>query len=69
MPITPTPLFRHPAGSDQLQLAHEERRELVAEVRRDAGFKAGRRAVVVALDDVTDFMQPGDNARLLVRNG
>ena len=51
-------------SSGHLQLAHDEGREFLVQMRRDAGFEPGGLAVVIPLDDLADLVQPRDDARI-----
>jgi hypothetical protein len=51
-----------------LQVAHKERRKLTVKVGRNSSFETRGVSFVVAFDDMSDFVQPGNNARLVVGN-
>ncbi len=52
-----------------LQFAHEKRRELFVEMGRNADFEARRFPRVITLHHLANFVQPGDDIRLIVRHG
>jgi len=53
----------------RLQFADEVGSELLVKVRWDAGLKPGGFALVIALDDLGDFVEPSDDPRVPVGHG
>lgn len=55
--------------SRNLEVAHDERREFFAQVRRNAGLEASRLAAVIPFHHLAHFMQTRDDPGLTVRHG
>ena len=56
-------------GLGPLQVAYQERSEFLVEMRRNAHFEARGLAVIPALDDMPNFMEPSDDFSTVVRDG
>lgn len=51
-----------------LEVLHDVGSEFGVQVRRNSRFKPGCRPIVFPFDNLTDFVQPGDDVRSFVRN-